>query len=113
MSLPIVDPDKLLEIMGHDSGLIRECFQDFLQSEQEMLDDIRQALDRSGAEALVFAAHKLKGSLGCLAAAPAVEAAEALERAGRSKTMEQGYELLEELEFQCSRLRAFIRTFRP
>ena len=106
-----IDVGELMEIMGDDRELIRDCLADFTSEYDEMIGAIREAAGRGDGEALEQAAHALKGSLTYLAAKPAAEAAFELEKSGRDRGLLNLESKLGILERECGKLVAFIKGF--
>lgn len=107
-----IDVDELMEIMGDDRELVRDCLTEFSSEYDGMIGAIREAAGKGDSDALEKAAHALKGSLSYLAAKPAADAASALEKAGRGKNLMNLEEKLSLLEMECGKLWAFLEGFR-
>lgn len=84
----IIDFDELKEIMDNDMELIKECFDEFRKDWPNAFDKVAEAANTKNASMLDQAAHKLKGSLGYLAAEQAQKAAYDLELAGKEQYFE-------------------------
>ncbi|WP_300672304.1 Hpt domain-containing protein [Desulfoluna sp.] len=108
-----INVDELMEIMGEDRELVRDCLADFVGEFEGMMGAIRDAAGIGDGESLEQAAHALKGSLTYLAAKPAAEAASKLEKSGRNKTFLTLEADLASLERECGKLGAFIKGFSP
>ena len=107
-----IDVDLLMEIMGDDRELTRDCLAEFTSAFETMMGAIREAAGRGDSEALEQAARALKGSLTYLAANPAAEAAFELEKSGRDRDLQTLESKLSRLERECGKLGAFIKGFR-
>lgn len=104
-----VNMAELLDIMGNDMELIKECFDDFLRDGPAILDHIRSAITSGNHEALEQSAHSIKGSLSYLAAADAAAMALEMENAGRSHvSFEIADEIFNRFERECKRVFHFI-----
>ena len=75
----VFDRDQALERFDGDMGLLLEIAQMYLKEGSGRLEEIREALKRRDAPALVRAAHRLRGSLGALGASLAADVARTLE----------------------------------
>jgi CheY-like chemotaxis protein/HPt (histidine-containing phosphotransfer) domain-containing protein len=80
---PVLDAEAALQRVGGDPGLLSEVARLLREDAPGAMRDIADALERRDGRALERAAHRLKGSLGLLSAAPAADAALALERDAR------------------------------
>lgn len=103
---------QLKEIMDDNMELIRDCFSDFLIEWPDMYREIQDAANHNNFKALDESAHKLKGSLTCLAAQKAARAAFGLEAAGREQNPENLEQKLELLESECEKVVRFIEKFK-
>jgi len=100
----VFDRDRALEGVGDDSELLKELARIFLEDGPRTLEKLRRAVEDGTAEQVAEAAHALKGSAGVFSAGPAVRAARALERAGRSGDLVAAPELLSVAENEVRRL---------
>ncbi len=94
----IFDREELWMRLDGDEKLFKEIYRLFLEDCPNMLSAIREAIAQGDGEALMQAAHKLKGSVGNFGARRAVEAALRLEDMGREGDLsgaEEGYRTLE------------------
>ena len=92
--------------VGGDEELLREVAALFLENESAMMDAIEEALAAQDAAAVELNAHSLKGSVSNFGADDAVEAALAIESAGRAKDLSLARE-------RFARLRETMRDLRP
>jgi PAS domain S-box-containing protein len=83
----IIDEELLLDRVGGDSELKKELVAMFLNDCPSLLAEIESAAAAEDFDALVMSAHKLKGSLGVLAAVRAQKAAERLEGLARERVL--------------------------
>jgi two-component system, sensor histidine kinase and response regulator len=103
-----VDTTKILERIGGDTDLLKELAALFTADCPGMLQDIRDAVHEENAEALLKAAHALKGSVGNFAADAAVQAALRLETMGRNQDLAEASQALTELEREVDRVREVL-----
>ncbi len=82
-----VDEAEALRRIGGDREVLADVIAAFLDSYDDSMRDIRNALSSGGA-ALAFAVHRFKGALAQLAAHPALEAAVKLEEAATGRRAE-------------------------
>ncbi len=87
-----------------DRELFREVAGLFLDDHPKLLSEIRGAVGRRDSEALVRAAHALKGAVGNFAAQSAFEAAQKLETIGRERDWAAAEQSCAELEKEIERL---------
>ena len=87
-----------------DEQLVAELLALFRGEVDGQLHDVEQAVAARDPEALVYAAHRLKGALVALAAGPATEAAIALEHVGAQRDLQAAPPLLAQLQQEISRL---------
>jgi len=113
-SAPIPDPSpprkilwvkaEALERLGGDEDLLQEVCQIFLQESPKLLQQLRQAIADADPEALMRAAHSLKGELGYLGAAEATQAARELEDMGHQKNLSRATEVFAILDREFAAL---------
>src|SRR5690349_7367568 len=85
----MLDWSRALENASGNRDLLREIASMFLEEAPRLLEDLEQALARADARGVERAAHDLRGCAGHFAAAPVLEAAGEMERAGRTDELEQ------------------------
>jgi HPt (histidine-containing phosphotransfer) domain-containing protein len=93
-----LDWNALKENCAGDESLVNEVLDLFRQEAKGLLADVRTAVSSKDPVAVKKTAHRLKGALVSLAAAPSVEAARELEKAGMENAparFEPGYLVLE------------------
>ena len=83
-AISAISIETALRRVGDDRALLSEIVRLFREDSPGMLADIGGALDRRDARGLERAAHRIKGSLGVIAASPAADAALELEQLARS-----------------------------
>lgn len=97
LQAPHLDLSSALSRLGGDDELLREIALLFLDEYPKLLCEIQAAGTSRNAEALLRAAHSLKGSVTNFGADAAYRAALALETAGRTKDLLQVDEQIHEL----------------
>ena len=95
---------EALERVDGDEELLRELCQIFLQESPKLLVKLRRAIVDTDAQAVMRAAHSLKGELGYLGAAGASQAAQELEDMGQKNNLFRAAETLVELEREMESL---------
>ena len=81
--------DEAVERLGGDEELFWELCEIFLQESPKLLQKLGKAMAESDADAVMRAAHSLKGELGYLGAVNAVQASGALEHMGHEKNLSE------------------------
>ena len=84
---------EALERLGGDEDLLRELCQIFLDESPKLLQKLREAIAAADSEGVMRAAHTLKGELGYLGVAKAVQAARELEDMGHEKNLSRATEV--------------------
>lgn len=93
-----LDWNALRENCAGDESLVNEVLDLFRKESASLLGDVRTAVGAKDALSVKKAAHRLKGALVSLGAAPAVAAARELEKAGGDNAparFEPGFQVLE------------------
>lgn len=103
---------ELLEIMGGDRNLMLECFDEFLLTFQQALDDIQTSIQQGSPSDLNVASHRLKGSLDYLAATQAANAAYDLETMDTIEDFETISNAFRRLCVECEKVKSFIETYK-
>jgi CheY-like chemotaxis protein len=98
------DPGPALYRVGGNHALLRDLLRLFLRECPELLDRIREGLDRGNAPQVREAAHNLKGSAANFVSGEVVLAAQALERLGASGDLSGGHAHLQSLECSLQQL---------
>jgi len=101
----VFDEAELLETVQGDRELLNELGQLFLADAPGQVDAVRDAIVRSDAPALRFAAHALKGSASTLTARRVAQQAFALETMGATGSLAGAPERLQALEAAILELR--------
>src|SRR6478736_5951742 len=89
---------QALERLGGDEELLQELCEIFLDESPKLLQALRQAIVDTDSEAVMRAAHSLKGELGYLGAPGALQAARELEEMGHEGKLSRAAEVLLVLE---------------
>jgi two-component system sensor histidine kinase/response regulator len=100
-----LDESVALSRVGGDVELLREVVGLFLDDYPQSLDLIRQAVAQGDQSSLERHAHSLKGSVSTFGAQEAFDAAQALEKQGRTGDMSSAEEGLAKLEQALINLR--------
>jgi two-component system sensor histidine kinase/response regulator len=103
------DKVEALDRLGGDEQLLRELCQIFLEESPKLLRKLRQAIIDEDANALMRAAHNLKGELGYLGAVEASQAAQKLEDMGHENDLSQAAETLAVLEGETASLHVALK----
>src|SRR5689334_6512378 len=98
------DKTEALDRLGGDEDLLGELCQIFLAESPKLLQKLREAIAEADPQAVMRAAHSLKGELGYLGAEDAVQAARELEDMGHDKNLAHAAELFTVLERELARL---------
>jgi two-component system sensor histidine kinase/response regulator len=100
---------EALARLGGDEELLRELCQIFLEESPKLLQKLRQAIVDTDPDAVMRAAHSLKGELGYLSAAGATQAAGELEEMGHEKNLSRAPEGLVVLERELAGLQLALK----
>jgi two-component system, sensor histidine kinase and response regulator len=100
---------EALDRLGGDEELLRELCQIFLDESPKLLQKLRQAIVDADADAVMRAAHNLKGELGYLGAAEASQSAQTLEDMGHANDLSQAAEVLVVLERAAASLHLALK----
>lgn len=109
---PSFNLEEALTRLDNDRELLLELVEMFDQDVPALMAAIRQAVDANDGPALSRAAHTLRGSLISFAAGDAVQAAQALETAGREGDLSQARTSFAALEAAMARLMPDLRALR-
>lgn len=102
--------DEAIERLGGDEELFRELCEIFLQESPKLLQKLGAAIGESDAEAVMRAAHSLKGELGYLGAVEALQAAQALEDMGHEKNLSAAAAMFASLKLHLAALHLAMKT---
>jgi HPt (histidine-containing phosphotransfer) domain-containing protein len=110
---PAYDRQAILKRFEGDEAFASEVIRLFLQDSPRMLEEIHQAVACGDGVRLKRAAHALKGSLGYLHAADALDAALQLELLGEEGDLADAIACLQTLETKLARLTQAISASLP
>ena len=102
--------DEAVERLGGDEELFWELCEIFLQESPKLLQKLGQAISDSDAEAVMRAAHSLKGELGYLGAAEALQAARMLEDMGHEKNLSEAAAIFASLKLHLAALHLAMKA---
>ena len=108
---PAFDPVDTLARLEDDVELFAELVESFPGDASKGLWDIRRSIDEGDVAALACAAHTLRGVVSIFAAAPAIRATAAIERAAKEGTFCGIDAQVTELESMLQRLEYDLSTF--
>ena len=108
---PAFDPVDTLARLDDDVELFAELVESFSSDASKGLWDIRRSIDEGDGAALACAAHTLRGLVSIFAAAPAIRATAALERAAKEGTFCGIDAQVTELESTLQRLEYDLSAF--
>ncbi len=100
---------EALNRLGGDEELLRELCQIFLEESPKLLQKLRQGIGDTDPDAVMRAAHSLKGELGYLSAAGASQAARELEDMGHEKNLSRAPAVLAVLERELAGLHLALK----
>jgi len=106
----VFDRERALEIVDGDGELLKELAEIFLRNIPEQMASLRAEIESSNAQGVMQIAHKIKGSLGNLAAKRAMEAALRLEMMGRVKSLAGADDAMAKLESDIRQLEEVLRA---
>jgi HPt (histidine-containing phosphotransfer) domain-containing protein len=107
MADPAVDLDRAMKRVGDDRELLGELVEIFFRDLPDRLAVLREAVGRGRVSDVERVAHNMKGSLATLGAQGACELAGVLETACHEARLDSAPSLLEALESELRRVRAF------
>ena len=106
-----VDFQPALARLKGDEQLLKEQMQFFLDDAPALVEDIRSNLQRDDTQALVFAAHRLKGLASSLDAHLVVAQADRLEQLGRGGNLDEAGSACDQLEIHFTELCEAVRKY--
>jgi two-component system sensor histidine kinase/response regulator len=106
-----IDIASAMARMDGDVDLLKDLLALFLEGLPEMLVHLREAVRAEDANAIEYAAHSLKGSVGNFSAQPAFDAALKLEAIGRGGNLSEAEQAFAELENEINRFASAIEKF--
>jgi two-component system, sensor histidine kinase and response regulator len=108
----VFDPETPLKALGGDGAALGRLLDLYLETTPPLLARIREAVQRADVEALVYAAHTLKGSLTQMGFPAAHTLAAELESVARAGKLVEAGPLAENLERRLNELDAAVRRWR-
>lgn len=107
----VIDPTVLPQLLGiEDEHELVGYYQDFLDSAQDIMEEIKLAHDQSQLVAVGEAAHKLKSSAKTVGADDLAECSAALEQAGKAQNGEEVVALIQQLYAQFDLVKDWIKS---
>jgi HPt (histidine-containing phosphotransfer) domain-containing protein len=97
--------------LGGDTELLKEQMESFLQDAPGVVADVRASVARCEAEALRFAAHRLKGLAAGLDAERVAECAAKLESMGRDGNLHETGAACRKLEGHVAKLQEAVSKY--
>ena len=101
---------EALERLGGDEDLLRELCKIFWEESPKLLQKLREAIAEVDPQAVMRAAHSLKGELGYLGAPGAAQAARELEGMGYEKNLSHAPALFTLLERELAGLHLAMKN---
>jgi len=100
---PVLNKEAALELCYDNEGLFLKIVQAYLEGAMEHSKHLLYALEAGDAHQVEGRAHALKGASSNICAGPVREAAQLLERAGRSEDFSEAPQLYKvfKKEFKC------------
>lgn len=102
--------DEAVGRLGGDEELFWELCEIFLQESPKLLQKLGKAVAESDADAVMRAAHSLKGELGYLGAVNAVQASGTLEQMGHEKNLSEAADVFASLELSLADLHRAMKA---
>lgn len=96
--------EKTLEQTGGDRKVLKEVIDIYRQEYPMQLEEIRQAVSKKDANALMRVAHTIKGAVSNFGAKSAFEAALALESIGKNGDLSNAADIASKLTAELKRL---------
>ena len=94
----IMDKSKFFEGLDNDMDIVNAVVEAFIESHEQVLADINQAISEKNPKKLEHSAHTLKGSMKALYANQGIIMTEKLEQMGRSHTLEGAKQIFSQLQ---------------
>jgi two-component system, sensor histidine kinase and response regulator len=102
--------DEAVERLDGDEELFWELCEIFLEESPKLLQKLGQAIAESDAEAVMRAAHSLKGELGYLGAVEALQVSRALENMGHENNLSEAAAMFASLELHLAALHLAMKA---
>ncbi len=104
----LIDLDELIETMHGDKNLVRECFDDFYQNHQPLLDDIQSGIDKNKPAKTKAILSTFRDSVKNLSCKMIMDAAFSLERAVDADNKTRVDKEIINLKESCKNLKEFM-----
>jgi len=105
---PPIDISAALQNVEGDQDLLVDLFEAFRQDYPKQLEELQDAIGAGDAERIAQVAHSLKGAVGYFGAQTVNALAYRLETMGHQADLEGALAILQQLERELERLRAFV-----
>ncbi|MDY6950461.1 MAG: Hpt domain-containing protein [Thermodesulfobacteriota bacterium] len=109
-SKEVFDVNEALDRVAGDQDLLKEIAQLLVEGLPNQIMQIQEGVDTNNAQAVMEAAHALKGSVGNFAARRAYDAAYRLEQMGREGGLTEGQTALSDLKEELQALQQALKT---
>ncbi len=106
---PPIDLERAVREFDADREFLRELVGGFLNNVREQVELLRAAMEKGDAETVRREAHSIKGGAANICAESLSLAAWKLETAGKSGSLDNGREMLGELQHEFCRLEGYVR----
>lgn len=103
--------EELEMMFGDDPEIFHEIFSDFVESKDEMMGQVTDAINDKSADGLQISAHTLKGVLATFCSTTAKEIAFELEIMGRDGVFDDAEEKVEKLGVEVDELIKSLKDF--
>jgi HPt (histidine-containing phosphotransfer) domain-containing protein len=104
-----IDLERAVHEFDADREFLRELVRGFLKNVGEQVETIRAAMEKGDSEAVCREAHSIRGGAANICAESLSLAAWKLEVAGKSGSLDNGREMLGELQHEFGRLEGYVR----
>jgi PAS domain S-box-containing protein len=109
----VLDVDRLDDVCGSDSRLLRDLLRDFLDTSPRLLDRIDTSLSAGDRAALMEASKVLEGSARTLGAAALSEACGRLRTLGESQSFDVAHDALDAVRVELARVSRALQCYLP
>jgi two-component system, sensor histidine kinase and response regulator len=109
-SKPLIDRDRALQRMGGDTELLRCLMECFVEDAPDLVRQLDDALSANNSAEVARFAHSLKGLAANFEAVDCRDAAQAVERLGRSKDLLNASNKVDQLKEQVSALLVALKS---
>ncbi|MFH1279319.1 MAG: response regulator [Candidatus Eisenbacteria bacterium] len=108
-----LDIVNTIEMVGGDEGVLQEIIGIFLECAPRLLRDMENAAKGKDSATIERAAHSIRGSIGCLGARSAMDAAAEVEHFARAGDLDGAIRAYEILKTELDRLMPVLDVYRP